>query len=97
MDVSLLIAVLLFATGLAGLIIRRSLLVGLLSLNLSFAGGALAFVRFGARNGSHEGVGLAVLLLSLGALWSVVGASTAIAVYRRRGTVNLDELRELRG
>ena len=39
----------------------------------------------------------AYLYLALSGVLAVVGAGLAIAIYRRRGTVNLDELRELNG
>ena len=39
----------------------------------------------------------ALCLLLLAGAWSIAGAATALATFRRRGTENIDELRELRG
>jgi NADH-quinone oxidoreductase subunit K len=93
----LIIAVGLLFLGLSGALVRRSLLVALLSLQLSALAGVVAFVAFGMLRGDPDGLARAVVLLFLAAVQAVLGATVAIVVFRRRATVNLDELRELRG
>ena len=93
----LLLAIGLFFIGIAGALIRRSLLVSLLSLQVSMLGGVVAFVAFATLRGDPDGIARAVVLLFLAVVQAVLGATCAIVVFRRRGTVNLDELRELRG
>ena len=86
-----------FVVGLGGAATRRSLLVVLMSTELCVLGAAIVFAAYGAARGDPRGAAYAVVVLVLGAVLALVGAATAIAVYRRRATVNLDELRELRG
>lgn len=93
----LLLATLLFVVGLAGALLRRSLLVTLLSFELCVLGAVLAFVDFAVARGDGAGLAKAAVLLFLGVTHAVLGAAATLAVFRRRATVNLDELRELRG
>ena len=87
----------LFVLGIAGMLVRRSILVVLLSFELCVWGAALTLVVFALGRGDPRGLAWATVFLVLGAAWAIVGAAAAIAAFRRRGTANLDELRELRG
>ena len=93
----LVLASLLFVIGLAGALLRRSFLVTLFSFQLCVLGAALAFVAFAIARHDAQGLAKAAGLIFLGVIYAVLGAATTIAVFRRRATVNLDELRELRG
>jgi NADH-quinone oxidoreductase subunit K len=93
----LLVAVALFFLGLSGALVRRSLLVAVLSMQVASVGAVLAFVAFGVARGDSGGLARAVVVLFISVVHAVLGAAATIAVFRRRGTINLDELRELRG
>lgn len=90
-------ALALFIVGLCGMLIRRSLLTALLCLNLSVLGASLLFCVFALRRRDAAGLRDALLMMASVSLLSSAGAAVAIAVFRRRATVHLDELRELRG
>ncbi|HEY4222187.1 MAG TPA: NADH-quinone oxidoreductase subunit K [Myxococcota bacterium] len=83
--------------GLGGMMLRRSILVVVMGGALAILGASLALVVLATARGDARGVAAALLLVLLAAAWSLAGAATALATYRRRGTENLDELRELRG
>jgi NADH-quinone oxidoreductase subunit K len=83
--------------GLGGMMLRRSILVVIMSGAISVLGAALAWVSLAASRADARAVALALLLLLLAAAWSIAGAAAALTTYRRRGTENIDELRELRG
>jgi len=90
-------AAMLFFIGLGGALTRRAWPVVLTCLLISFAGVGLAFVDAARATANPAALAKgAVLILLVGPL-AVVGNAVAIAVYRRRGSVNLDELHELRG
>lgn len=94
------VAILLFVTGMAGFLIRRNLLVVLLSLELMLNAGALALLSFSRVHGDALGVSgqaFFFLIIALAAAESAVGLSLIIATYRLRQGVDSDELRELRG
>jgi NADH-quinone oxidoreductase subunit K len=83
--------------GLGGMLLRRSILVVTMSGALATLGASLTLVVLASAKGDAKGIAVALLLLLLAAAWSLAGAAAALTTYRRRGTENLDELRELRG
>lgn len=94
------IAILLFVTGMAGFLIRRNLLVVLLSLELILNAGALVLLTFSRLHGMEGGVSgqaFFFLVIALAAAESAVGLSLIIATYRLRHRIDTDDLRELRG
>ena len=99
MDVEwyLVLSALLFAVGAAGVLIRRSPLVILLSLELMLNAGNLALVAFSRMLGDADGQIFAVVVMVVAACEVVVGLGLIVAIYRRRLPLNVDELRGLRG
>ena len=87
----------LFIFGFAGAVVRRSFLSTLLGGMLAFMGVAMVFCHYALAKNDASGMARAILFLLLGGCLAVSGAGLSIAIYRRRGTVNLDELRELSG
>ncbi len=83
--------------GFGGILLRRSVLVVVMSGAVSMLGAALTLVLLSASRGDARGVAVSMFIVLLAAVWSLAGAAVALATYRRRGTENLDELRELRG
>jgi NADH-quinone oxidoreductase subunit K len=83
--------------GLGGMILRRSILVVVMSGALAILGCALVLVVMAAARGDPKGIAVALFLILIAAAWSLAGAAVALTTYRRRGTENVDELRELRG
>jgi NADH-quinone oxidoreductase subunit K len=88
---------LLFATGAAGVLIRRSPLVILLCLEMMLNAGNLALVAFSRMLGNADGQVFAVVVMVVAACEVVVGLGLIVAIYRRRLPLNVDELRDLRG
>jgi NADH:ubiquinone oxidoreductase subunit K len=99
MDVSwyLVLSALLFATGVAGVLLRRSPLVILLCLELMLNAGNLALVAFARANGNQEGHVFALVVMVVAACEVVVGLGLIVAIFRRRLPLNVDDLRGLRG
>jgi NADH:ubiquinone oxidoreductase subunit K len=99
MDVEwyLVLSALLFAVGAAGVLIRRSPLVILLSLELMLNAGNLALVTFSRMLGDADGQVFAVVVMVVAACEVVVGLGLIVAIFRRRLPLNVDDLRELRG
>jgi len=93
----LVLSALLFATGVAGVLIRRSPLVILLCLELMLNAGNLALVAFGRSAGNEEGQVFALIVMVVAACEVVVGLGLIVAMYRRRLPLNVDDLRALRG
>ena len=96
-DWYIVLSALLFATGAAGVLIRRSPLVILLCLELMLNAGNLALVAFSRMLGNQDGQIFALVVMVVAACEVVVGLGLIVAMYRRRLPLNVDELRELRG
>ncbi len=83
--------------GVGAMLLRRSILVVVMGGVLALLGVALTLGALGAARGDAVAVATAILFVVLAVAWAVAGAAVALTTYRRRGTENLDELRELRG
>ncbi|MBK6848387.1 MAG: NADH-quinone oxidoreductase subunit NuoK [Proteobacteria bacterium] len=90
------LAALLFCIGLAGVIVRRNLLIVMMSVELMLNAANLALVGFARVRGDLEGQGLAFLIVALAAAEAAVGLAIVVSVFRSRRTVYADEVTLLR-
>jgi len=91
------LSALLFTTGAAGILVRRSPLVILLCLELMLNAGNLALIAFSRMVGNQEGQVFALVVMVVAACEVVIGLGLIVALFRRRLPLDVDELRELRG
>jgi NADH-quinone oxidoreductase subunit K len=98
-DVSayLVIAAVLFVTGAAGVLIRRSPLVILLSLEIMLNGANLALIGFSRLHGDGAGQIFALAVMAVAASEVVVGLGLIVAMARRHLELDVDRLTSLRG
>jgi NADH-quinone oxidoreductase subunit K len=98
-DVSwyLALAALLFATGALGVLLRRSPLIVLLSLEIMLNGANLALIAFSRRFGHGDGQIFALAVMAVAASEVVVGLGLIVAMARRHLDLDVDKLRILRG
>jgi NADH:ubiquinone oxidoreductase subunit K len=90
-------ALVLVALGLGAAVARRSFFVVAMGLSCAATGGVLALVVAGVTRGDPRLIAAALVALLLVAAFAVGCVAVGLAVYRRRGTENLDELTELSG
>lgn len=89
----------LFVIGAFGVLWRRNLLVSLMSLQLMFAAGQLAFVGSAGAAPAQQAAGgqvFALVALAIGAAQVVVGLATVAALVRHRDSVDVDDARSMR-
>ena len=91
------IAAFLFAIGALGVLIRRSPLIVLLSLEIMLNGGNLALIGMSRHVGNHQGQIFALAVMAVAASEVVVGLGLIVAMARRRLDLDVDKLRTLRG
>jgi NADH-quinone oxidoreductase subunit K len=91
------IAAFLFAIGALGVLIRRSPLIVLLSLEIMLNGGNLALIAMSRHSGNHGGQIFALAVMAVAASEVVVGLGLIVAMARRRLDLDVDKLRTLRG
>ena len=91
------VAAFLFATGALGVLLRRSPLIVLLSLEIMLNGANLALIAFARHNGNGAGQIFALAVMAVAASEVVVGLGLIVAMFRRNLPLNVDELRNLKG
>jgi NADH-quinone oxidoreductase subunit K len=98
-DVSwyLALAAILFATGALGVLLRRSPLIVLLSLEIMLNGANLALIAVARRYGHGDGQVFALAVMAVAASEVVVGLGLIVAMARRHLALDVDKLRFLRG
>jgi NADH-quinone oxidoreductase subunit K len=98
-DVSwyLVVAGILFAIGAFGVLLRRSPLIVLLSLEIMLNAANLTLISFARLHGDHDGQIFALAVMAVAASEVVVGLGIIVAMSRRRLALDVDELRTLRG
>ena len=98
----LFISGLLFTIGLAGVIIRRNIIVIFMCLELMLSAANLtlvAFSRFHPKNGlpDYDGQVLVFFIVTVAAAEVAVGLAIIVALYRARQTVDVEDLTSMRG
>ena len=98
----LLMSGILFSIGLAGVIIRRNIIVIFMCLELMLAAASLTLVAFSRAHTQdglpdYDGQMLVFFVITVAAAKVAVGLAIIVALYRARQTVNTDELTSLKG
>ncbi len=93
----LIVAAIMFSTGVLGFLTRRNLLVIFLSIELMLNAAALALITFARVWASVSGHVLFFLVLALAAAESAVGLSLVIAIYRHKHAVDAQSISDLKG
>ena len=91
------LAAFLFATGMLGVLLRRSPLIVLLSLELMLNGANLALIAFARQAGNLDGQIFALAVMAVAAAEVVVGLGLIVAMARKKLTLDVDKLSILRG
>jgi NADH-quinone oxidoreductase subunit K len=86
------LSALLFAIGFLGVLIRRNALVIFMGLELMLVASTLALVAFSRFNGTMDGNVFVFFILTVAAAEVAVGLAIIVALFRRRQTVQVDEL-----
>jgi NADH-quinone oxidoreductase subunit K len=86
------LSAILFAIGVAGVLIRRNVIVMFMSIELMLNAVNLAFVALGRSVGSMDGQVIVFFVMTVAAAEAAVGLAIIIALFRNRETVNVDEL-----
>jgi NADH-quinone oxidoreductase subunit K len=92
----LVLAAVLFSLGTLGVIVRRNALVVFMCVELMLNAANLTFLAFARARGDDLGHVSAFFVIAVAAAEAAVGLAIVIAVFRSRGTVNVEEIRTMR-
>lgn len=87
---------LLFALGIAGVILRRNALVVFMALEMNLNAANLALVAFSKFNKIADGQIFVFFIIAIAAAEVAVGLAIIVALYRRKQTISVDELNSMR-
>lgn len=99
----LIVSGVLFAIGLAGVIIRRNIIVIFMCLELMLAAASLTLVAFSRFNVTPNGLPdyngqvFVFFIITVAAAEVAVGLAIIVALYRSRQTINVEDLTSMRG
>lgn len=92
----LLVAMILFSIGLLGVLLRRNIVIVLLCIELMLNSTNLIFVSASHFLSAGDGRIFVFFVLTVSAAEVAVGLALVISIFRRLGTINMDDLKELK-
>ena len=92
----LVLSALLFAVGFLGVLVRKNTLVIYMCLELMLVASTIALVAFSRFNGTLDGNVFVFFILTVAAAEVAVGLAIIVALFRKRGTVQVEELNALK-
>ncbi len=92
----LVLAAVLFGIGTVGVLVRRNPLIMLMCVELMLNAGNLAFITFARINGGPEAQIFVLFVMALAAAEAAAGLAIVIALFRLRGTTDVDEINLLK-
>jgi NADH-quinone oxidoreductase subunit K len=93
----LIVAAMLFGVGALGVMLRRSPLIVLLSLEIMLNGANLALVAFARQTGNLDGQVFALAVMAVAAAEVAIGLGLIVAMNRRDIPLDVDQASALRG
>lgn len=90
------LSAILFAVGVAGVLIRRNLIVVFMCIELMLNSVNLTLVAYSAHLGDITGQILVFFVMAVAAAEAAVGLALVIALFRTSQTVNIDEINILK-
>jgi NADH-quinone oxidoreductase subunit K len=88
----LILSAVMFIIGALGVVTRRNAIIVFMSIELMLNSVNLTFVAFSAFLGDATGQVFVFFVMTVAAAEAAVGLAVVIALFRRKQTVNLDEI-----
>jgi NADH-quinone oxidoreductase subunit K len=93
----MIIGAILFSLGVIGFLTRRNMIVMFLCTEVMFQGVLVNLVAMGMLHGNLHGQVLGVFVLVIAAVEAGLGLAIVVMLYRRRGSLDAEAWREMRG
>ena len=87
----LILGAVLFTIGVVGVVVRRNFLTVFMSIELLLNAVNLTVLTFSKVHGNLNGHALVFFIITVAAAEAAVGLAIALALFRRKKTVNVDE------
>jgi NADH-quinone oxidoreductase subunit K len=93
----LVLSAVLFSVGMAGVLLRRNVIVLLMSIELMLNAVNISFVAFSKYNNNLEGQVMVFFVMTIAAAEAAVGLALAVSIFKRFKEVNIRFFEHLRG
>jgi len=94
----LVLAALLFTIGVFGIFLnRRNVIIILMSIELILLAVNINLVAFSSYMGDLTGQVFAMFVLTVAAAEAAIGLAILVIYFRRRGTIDVEDIRQMRG
>jgi len=93
----LVLSAILFSMGMAGVLLRRNLIVLLMSVELMLNAVNISFVAFSKYNSNIEGQIMVFFVMTIAAAEAAVGLALAVSIFKRFKEVNIRFFEHLKG
>ena len=93
----LMVAAILFVLGVQGFILRRNMIIILMSIELMLNAGSLSLAAFARSSLDMDAHVVVFLAMALAAAESAVGLAIVISVFRLKRTVSVDDMSIMKG
>ena len=91
----LLLAMVVFLTGMVGFIIRRNAIVMLMCVELMLSSVNIVFAAYSRFHANADGHVFVLMNFAVAAAEAAIGLAILVEIYRRRRPVNVDDLKAL--
>jgi NADH-quinone oxidoreductase subunit K len=91
------LSVILFAIGSLGVLLRRNALIIFMSIELMLNSANLLLVAFARQYGDLNGQVMVFFVLTVAAAEVAVGLALIVVIFRRRNSINIDDMRLMKG
>lgn len=93
----MILAAILFALGLIGILARRNLVFVLMSIEIMLNAAGLAFIVAGSRWGQADGQVMFLFILAMAAAEVSVGLALLLLLYHHKKVLDVDTASEMKG
>lgn len=91
------LSVVLFTVGIAGILIRRNIITVLMSIEIMLNSVNLLFVAFSRYMGNVDGQIFVFFIFAIAAAEAAVGLALVVAYFKLKETIEVDEIKLLKG
>lgn len=91
------LSVALFSLGALGVLLRRNAIIIFMSIELMLNAANLAFVAFARHLNDLDGQIFVFFVITVAAAEVAVGLALIVAIFRTKNSINIDDLRLLKG
>ncbi len=91
------LSVILFVTGVLGVLLRRNAIVIFMSLEMMFNAANLAFMAFAYYYKALDGQMFVFFVMTVAAAEVAVGLALMVAIFRSKHSIDVDQMNSLKG